>query len=144
MKAYLRSKTANLMWTYELARRLEGTGITVNAVNPGDADTQLQQESLSAAPLPMRVIGIVMTPLMRLLMDVSPESAAYSSVHAATSNELTGMTGLYLDTKGKPDSSSSISRDEGLAADLWEIAANRVGVDLYGEPSETMTGDVVT
>lgn len=139
MKAYTRSKTANLMWTYELARRLEGTGITVTAVNPGGADTQLQQEGQAAAPLPMRVIGIVMRPLVGRFMDMSLESAAYSSVYAATAPELAGMTGLYLDPKGNPDSSSSVSRDEGMATKLWDVLANLTDVESYGEPAGITT-----
>ena len=137
MKQYLRTKTLHLAWTYELARRFEGSGVTVYAVNPGVADTSLQAESRRAQPLPMRALMPLLGPVMTRFVNMSPEDAAYSSVYAATAPELAGMTGLYLDPKGNPDSSSSVSRDDCLARELWDVLADLTEVELYGDPDGT-------
>jgi NAD(P)-dependent dehydrogenase (short-subunit alcohol dehydrogenase family) len=129
MKAYVRSKTANLAWTYELADRFEGSGVTVYAVNPGGADTGLQRESQRAAPLPIRVLGTALGPVLMRYLNTSVQEAAYSSIYAATAPELAGTTGLYLDPTGNPTSSSTASRDDVMAEAIWEHAIELTGAN---------------
>ena len=132
MKAYVRSKTANLLWTFELARRLEGTGITVFAVNPGGADTGMQRESQRAAPLPMRILGTVLRPVMNRFVNTSIEEAAHSTVIAAVDPDLAEQSGVYLGPDGEPASTASIARDQELATELWDLVAGVADV----EPSD--------
>lgn len=142
MRAYVRSKTANLLWTFELARRLDGTGISVFAVNPGGADTGMQQEAQRAAPLPMRLLEAVLRPVMNRVLNTSVEAAANSSVMAAADPDLAAQSGLYLDPDGEPDSTISITRDQEMAAELWDVVAALAEVDLSAESEQPAQGIV--
>jgi len=108
--AYGASKLANILFTYELARRLEGTDVTVNAVHPGFVNTNFQR----AAGLNMR------GPL-------TSEEGADTQIWLATSEEVEGITGKYfvrrLDTR-----SSDVSYDNDVARRLWQVSAEMVGL----------------
>jgi retinol dehydrogenase 12 len=113
MKAYGRSKLANILFTYELARRLENTTVAVNALHPGHVATDIWKTSF---PL----IG----PALKWIISkfaLSPEQGADNSIYLATSPEVEGVTGKYFD-KREPIESSPISYDENIAQRLWEIS----------------------
>jgi len=107
--AFGASKVENLMFTFELARRLEGTQIRVNAVHPGRVRSNLMHD----APAPFRV-------LTRLVSD-SPARAGAAIAQLATAPEYAGKTGrLYHN--GKEIEAPARSRDESLQRRLWEVS----------------------
>jgi retinol dehydrogenase-12 len=108
---YTVSKLANVLYTAELARRLEGTGVTTYAVNPGRVASNIWQRM----PWPIR-------PLFKLTM-WSTEQGAASTVRAAT--DLTA-TGAYYDKHAVEQPASVPGRDAALAAELWARSASWV------------------
>jgi NAD(P)-dependent dehydrogenase (short-subunit alcohol dehydrogenase family) len=109
--AYGASKLANILFTYELAQRLEGTGITVNAVHPGFVNTNFQR----AAGLNMRG-------------QLTPEEGADTQIWLATSAELENVTGKYF-VRRHDTRSSDVSYDKAVARRLWEVSARMTGTD---------------
>jgi NAD(P)-dependent dehydrogenase (short-subunit alcohol dehydrogenase family) len=124
-RAYNQSKLANVMFTYELARRLEGSGVTANALHPGVVRTAFGQEDSGGW---MRV----MLPLARPFMK-SPARGAETSVYLASSPEVADVSGRYF-ANSRPKSSSSASRDSAAAARLWEVSARLVGLPSADGP----------
>jgi len=115
MKAYARSKLASVLFTYELARRLADSGVTVNAVHPGQVATDIWKTDFS-------FLGPALKWIMGLFA-LTPEQGADNSIYLASSPDLEGITGKYY-VKREPVHSSSISRDEQVAQRLWEISEN--------------------
>jgi len=118
MNAYGQSKLANVLFTYELARRLEGTGITVNALHPGFVATNIGSN-----------IGWFMR-IIRPLMNVralSVEEGAETVIYLATSPEVEGITGKYY-FRCKPAPSSAYSYDEEVAKQLWAVSEEMTGL----------------
>ena len=115
--AYAQSKLAEILFTYELARRLEGTGVTANALHPGFVNTNIGQDSPN--PL-MRV-------LTRLIFarGITPEAGAKTSLYLASSPDVAGVTGKYF-AKSIPIRSAPISYDEAAQKRLWDISASLV------------------
>jgi retinol dehydrogenase 14 len=118
-RAYNQSKLANLLFTYELARRLSGTAVTANAVHPGVVRTSFGAED------PGRVQRL-MVPVMRPFMK-SPGQGAVTSVHVASAPQLERVTGRYF-TASSTKESSERSHDEAAAARLWQVSADLVGL----------------
>ena len=120
--AYGRSKLANLLFTYELARRLEGTGVgasvTVNALSPGLVATDIGTQGGGIALLGKRVID--------RLMGQTPEQGAQTSIYLASSPEVEGVTGKYF-TKCQPTDSSEYSRNQNVARRLWHVSEQLAG-----------------
>lgn len=112
-QAYTQSKTANVMFTYELARRLEGTGVTVNAVHPGVVRTNLARDM----NILFRLMLVVMWPFM-----APPEKGAETALYVAASPEVEGVSGKYFARK-KEARSSEASYDEAAAQRLWRVSA---------------------
>ncbi len=119
LKAYGQSKLAIIMFTYELARRLAGAGITANAVMPGVARTGFTRD--------YRGLMGVGTRLIRVFM-ISPQKGAQTPVYLATSPELEGVTGKYFE-KMKTIKSSPASYDSAAARRLWQVSAELTGRD---------------
>lgn len=109
LRVYGRSKGCNLLFNLELARRLEGTGVTVNALHPGGVNTGL-------GDAPGGLLDIVRSVVMRFMK--SPEQGAETSLYLATSPEVDGVTGGYF-SRRKPHGSTRQVRDPDLAARLW-------------------------
>ena len=116
--AYPQSKLASVMFTYELARRLEGTGVTATVLHPGVVNTGFGAEDPG-------LIFKILVPLMRPFM-TTPAKGAATSIYLASSPEVAGVSGTYF-AKGKPKRSSERSYDEAAAARLWQVSADLVG-----------------
>ena len=110
--AYSRSKLANVYFTYELARRLEGTGVTANCLHPGVVSTALFRE--------MRPWQRVALWLGRPFL-LKPERGADTAVYLAGASEVEGVTGRYFE-KREEVSSSPVSYDTDIARRLWEVS----------------------
>lgn len=110
--AYAQSKLANVLFTYELARRLQGSGVTANCLHPGAIMTGIWRE----APALVRGLVRLGAPMM-----VSPARGADRIVQVAASPEIDGVSGAYF-AKGRPARSSPASYDTAAAARLWEIS----------------------
>lgn len=119
MKAYSQSKLALVLFTYELSRRLRGTGVTANCLHPGAVATNIWGSAMG----PVSPLG----KLTKLFM-MSPGKGAETSVYLASSPEVEAVTGKYFDDR-REKRSSAVSHDEGLAAKLWETSAKMVGLD---------------
>ncbi len=118
-RAYNQSKLANVLFTYELARRLEGTGVTATVLHPGVTRTAFGQEDSGRW---MRLMLPVVRPVMK-----TPERGASTVVHLASSPEVAGVTGAYFANR-RPKRSSKSSYDLELAGRLWAVSAALVGV----------------
>ena len=122
-RAYGQSKLANVMFTYELARRLEGTGVTATVLHPGVVRTAFAREDSG------RLMGLGL-PLARPFMK-SPEKGARTSVFLASSPEVEAVTGQYF-VNERPARSSRASYDQAAAARLWDVSSRLVHLDDSG------------
>jgi NAD(P)-dependent dehydrogenase (short-subunit alcohol dehydrogenase family) len=118
-RAYNQSKLANVMFTYELARRLQGAGVTANTLHPGVVRTNFGREDPKGW---MRLMLPVIRPFLK-----SPDKGAVTSVYLASSPEVEGVTGQYF-AKQKAGRSSTASYDTTAAARLWDVSATLVGL----------------
>ncbi|MFW9947436.1 MAG: SDR family oxidoreductase [Candidatus Odinarchaeota archaeon] len=117
-KAYANAKFALVLFTYELARRLDGTGVTVNALHPGHAKTKMITPTKKSS----KIFQHLISPLIK-----SPEEAARTSVYLASSPEVEGITGKYY-KKCKPVKSHKLTYDESLQTKLWRISEKLVNI----------------
>jgi NAD(P)-dependent dehydrogenase (short-subunit alcohol dehydrogenase family) len=117
-RAYGESKLANILFTYELARRLESTGVTVNAMHPGFVATNIGTNN--------GWIVRAIRPLMDLFA-LSAEEGADTINYLTISKEVEEIAGKYF-IKRKAVSSSSISYDESLARRLWQVSVELTGL----------------
>jgi NAD(P)-dependent dehydrogenase (short-subunit alcohol dehydrogenase family) len=118
MKVYGTSKLANVLFTYELGRRLAGTGVTVNCLHPGAVSTGLGMNNGR--------LGRIVVPLLRPFF-LTPEAGARTSIYLATSDEVTSVSGRYF-VKCEPRPSSPASYDEDLARRLWQESSRLTGL----------------
>jgi NAD(P)-dependent dehydrogenase (short-subunit alcohol dehydrogenase family) len=114
-EVYAATKLMNLLFTYELARRLAGTGVTANALHPGAVATRLLADYMQTT----RVYG------------ASPEQGADTVIYLAAAPEVEGRTGKYF-TNRRETRSSPASYDEGLARRLWDVSARLTGISSAG------------
>lgn len=112
LAAYARSKLANICFTYELARRLAGTGVTANCMHPGAVRTELLDQFFGVATK-LRLIRWLLSPLF-----VSAAQGARTACYLAASEAVAEVTGRYF-VKGAARRSSSVSYDEKVADELW-------------------------
>jgi retinol dehydrogenase 14 len=118
-RAYNQSKLANVLFTYELARRLAATSVTANALHPGVVSTSFGAED--PAGVQRRLV-----PFMRPFMK-TPAQGAATSIHVASAPELERVTGRFFADR-KPRRSSKASYDEAVAGRLWQVSAELVGL----------------
>jgi NAD(P)-dependent dehydrogenase (short-subunit alcohol dehydrogenase family) len=117
MQAYGQSKLANVLFTYELARRLEGSGVTVNALHPGFIATGFARNNGAFYNLGMKLIGFFIR---------KPDQGAQTSIYLASSPQVEGLTGKYfIDCKAAD--SSPLSHDQALAQKLWQVSLELTG-----------------
>jgi len=116
--AYGRSKLANLYFTFELARRLEGSAVTANALHPGFVATE---------------IGVNRNPLIALvkkfinLRGISPQEGAQTSIYLATAAEVRGVSGTYF-YQCRQARVDPIALDREAAQRLWQVSLELVGL----------------
>jgi NAD(P)-dependent dehydrogenase (short-subunit alcohol dehydrogenase family) len=122
-QAYNQSKLANVLFSYELARRLAGSGVTANALHPGVVRTGFGAED-SAGTQRMFV------PLLRPFMK-SPRRGAATSIHVTSAPDLAKVTGRYFADR-KITKSSARSYDQAVAARLWQVSSEPVGLSAAG------------
>ncbi len=111
-QAYGQSKLAMILYTHGLAKKLEGTGVTVNSAHPGVVRTNFAKNNGGLVMLGFRFLGMFF---------ISPESAAKRILYVATSPDLEGVTGKYF-TKMHEVKSSQESYDDDSARRLWQIS----------------------
>lgn len=110
--AYCQSKLANILFAFELARRLEGSGVTSNAVHPGSVRTNWARGPESGL---LNTVVTLATPFL-----ISPAKGARTPLHAATAPGLAGVTGRYF-VRRKEATPSARARDVEAQRRLWEI-----------------------
>jgi retinol dehydrogenase-14 len=117
-KAYGQSKLANLLFTYELARRLAGTGVTVNAVHPGTVASGFGENNNGVMKFSMKIYH---------QFSLTPEQGADTVVYLASSPDVEGVTGKYW-TLRKAVASSPQSYDQDAQKRLWTVSAQLAGI----------------
>jgi retinol dehydrogenase-14 len=119
-RAYSQSKLANVLFTYELASKLQGTSVTANALHPGLVRTSFGAEDPAG-------VQRFLVPLMRPFMK-SPNQGAATSIHLASDPGLAGVSGrFFADSKEKR--SAGPSYDRAAAVRLWKLSADLVHLD---------------
>jgi NAD(P)-dependent dehydrogenase (short-subunit alcohol dehydrogenase family) len=116
-RAYSQSKLANVMFTVELARRLQGTGVTATAVHPGVVRTNFGSEDQAWF---FATISRAVRPFLK-----TPARGAQTSIYLASSPDVDGVTGRFY-ANGKPKTPSKIAGDTVMAATLWRVSADLV------------------
>jgi len=116
--AYAQSKLAIILFTYELARRLKGTNVSVNALHPGLVASNFGMNN-----------GLIRFYVRRLLKrgEITPEEGAKTAIYLASSQALNHCTGAYYINEKKTDS-SPVSYDLSVANNLWNISKEFVGI----------------
>ncbi len=117
---YARSKLANILYTRELARRLEGTGVTANCLHPGVVDSQFMKGKTGLWKLFGQIGGLFM---------ISSEAGAKTSVYLAASPEVQGVSGQYFD-KCRSKKPTARAQDDDVAKRLWDVSEKLVAAKL--------------
>jgi NAD(P)-dependent dehydrogenase (short-subunit alcohol dehydrogenase family) len=118
--AYSQSKLANVLFTYQLAKKLEGTGVTVNCLHPGVVRTGFGKDQSGLMSVAVRIGG----PFF-----MSAEKAARAVIYLATSPELEHVTGKHF-SKAKEKRSSEESYDVASAERLWKVSAELTNLSV--------------
>jgi len=118
VRVYARSKLCNILFTRELARRLAGTGVIANCLDPGLVATRFGDESGGLVSAAYRVIK---------RFGLSPELGAQTLVYLASSPHVATVTGEYF-TKCRPVAPSRAAQDDGVAQRLWEVTEELTGL----------------
>jgi retinol dehydrogenase 14 len=119
-RAYSQSKLANVLFSYELARRLRGTLVTANALHPGVVSTSFGAEDPAT-------VQRVLIPFLRHFMK-SPTEGAATSIHLASAPALEQVSGCFF-ADSKPKLSAQRSYDQAAAARLWQVSTDLVGLN---------------
>jgi NAD(P)-dependent dehydrogenase (short-subunit alcohol dehydrogenase family) len=118
MGAYSSSKLANILFTRQLARRLEGTGVVANCFHPGVIRTRLTRRAN-----PLLMVGArLAAPFLG-----SPKTGAETLVYLASAPDVAEVSGGYFENS-RPGRQSAQSQDDALAAALWERSAELAGL----------------
>ena len=115
--AYAQSKLANVMFTYALARRLAGRGVTVNCLHPGVVATGFGHNTRGL----MKIFVSLAAPFL-----TSPQKGAATSIYLASAPEVANLSGTYF-ARCKPVASSKPSQDRAAQERLWEISEQQTG-----------------
>ena len=116
LRNYSQAKLALLLWTYELARRLQGTGVTVNALHPGITASNFSAGMIGPAAWAMKLLK----PFL-----LTAEQGAQTTLYLATSPQVDQVTGKYF-VKSQEKQSSSRSYDQTVGSRLWEVTEQLV------------------
>ena len=118
MKAYSQSKLANVLFSLELSKRLQGAGVTSNSLHPGVVNTHFAESGSAVNNWFYKVFGFMME---------SPASGARTTVYLATSKDVEGVTGKYFSGR-KVSKTSREGADEAVALKLWELSGKLTGI----------------
>jgi NAD(P)-dependent dehydrogenase (short-subunit alcohol dehydrogenase family) len=121
-RAYGQSKLANVLFTYELARQLEGSGVTCNALHPGSVATDIGKNNGWYARLFLWFIH---------RNALTPQQGARTCIYLASSPDVAGVSGKYF-VKDRPVESDPASYDVETARRLWQVSAEMVGIRSAG------------
>jgi len=124
VRAYSQSKLANILFTYALARRLQGTGVAANCLHPGGVATAFGHNGPGVIDLILRLAK----PFL-----LTAERGAATSIYLASSASIDGVTGKYF-ARCKPARSSAASYDEALQERLWALSLRQIGSDGAAAP----------
>jgi NAD(P)-dependent dehydrogenase (short-subunit alcohol dehydrogenase family) len=108
-EAYCLTKFADIIFTYQLAGRLEGSGVTANCLHPGVVNTKLLRSAFPGMP------------------GISPEEGARTSVYLALSPDVAGISGQYFEEM-RPARSTALTHDRTVQTKLWEMAEDLTGL----------------
>lgn len=122
MRAYGQSKLANVLFTNELARRLEGSGVTANSLHPGVVNTGFGRNNSGVVGAIFGVFQTVAKPFL-----LSPARGAETSIYLASSPDVETVSGEYF-AKSKSVPSNDISNDPEVAKRLWDVSEELVKV----------------
>ena len=120
--AYGQSKLACVLFTRELAKRLDGSSVTINALHPGIIVTELLTNFM------MNQFFMFFVTLSVYLFGKTAEQGAQTTIYLAVSKEVKDISGLYF-FDCKPKVPSKFAQDDGVAKKLWEVSADLVGLD---------------
>jgi NAD(P)-dependent dehydrogenase (short-subunit alcohol dehydrogenase family) len=120
MKAYGRSKLANVLFTRELSKRLQGRGVTVNCLHPGAVSTNIWSHAMWWTRPFLAVAKLFM---------VTPEKGGERIVYLAASPEVEGKSGGYYENNALV-APSPLAQDDAVAAKLWDVSAKLVGLAM--------------
>lgn len=120
LKAYAQSKLAVILFTYEFARRIKGTGVTVNCLHPGFVKTNMIRKFRPFVKYFYHLVGLFM---------LKPKKGAKTSIYLASSPEIDGTNGKYFKKK-KEIKSVKISYDESVAKELWDLSVKLTNIDF--------------
>ena len=118
-RAYSQSKLANVMFTNELARRLEGTGVTANSLHPGVVRTNFGAEDQAGF---FALVGSVVRPFLK-----TPAQGAQTSIYLASSPDVDGISGQFFANR-KPKTANTLASNTEMTARLWQVSADLVGI----------------
>jgi NAD(P)-dependent dehydrogenase (short-subunit alcohol dehydrogenase family) len=116
---YEESKLLNVVFSQELARHLNGTGVTANCLSPGFVRTRLGRDATGAFRLLLRVTRPIQT---------TADKGAQTSVHLASAPEVATVTGGYFENRRQAEP-SVLARDQTAAERLWRLSAKLTGLD---------------
>jgi NAD(P)-dependent dehydrogenase (short-subunit alcohol dehydrogenase family) len=119
--AYGQSKLANILFTRELARRLEGTGVTANSLHPGKISTEIRRHF----PIWKKLTWDVLFKHFGKTV----EEGAQTQIHLAVSKEVEGVSGLYF-ADCKETEPTKYAQDDVAARKLWEVSTELVGLQM--------------
>jgi NAD(P)-dependent dehydrogenase (short-subunit alcohol dehydrogenase family) len=120
LKAYSQSKLAVILFTYEFAKKVEGTGVSVNCLHPGYVKTKMIRNFRPFVKYFYHLVGLFM---------LTPKKGAKTSIYLASSPEIDGTSGKYFKKK-KEVESVKISYDEDTAKKLWELSVQLTDLDF--------------
>ncbi len=120
LRAYGQSKLANVLFTKELARRLEGSNVTANSLHPGVVKTGFGHNMSGVMGAGLRLLHIVGSPFL-----LSSERGAETSIHLASSPDVENVSGEYF-VKKEAVPSNDISNDPDVARKLWDVSEQLV------------------
>jgi NAD(P)-dependent dehydrogenase (short-subunit alcohol dehydrogenase family) len=126
MEVYGRSKLANILFTAELATRLEGTGVTANSLHPGSVATGYARDGDTTGFMAWGVKFYALLPVT-----LTPEQGARTSVYLCSSPEVEGVSGRYF-AKCKEKTPSANARDGAAAARLWQVSEDLIAGTVAG------------
>jgi NAD(P)-dependent dehydrogenase (short-subunit alcohol dehydrogenase family) len=134
LNAYFRSKLENIIFSLDLAQRLQPSGATVNCMSPGPTSTRFGDNMTGLAGL---------FPRLAKKLFPSPEKGARTLVYLASSPEIAGVSGRFF-LRQRMRSTKPVTHDREVAAQLWRVSAELVGLPVVTQPAEPLRTTIET